>query len=65
MRRLYLKLQLWMAGYCTTHLRRKAYRFGPGGGWSYCPDCEQEAYDLWRHKLRLMREEYQELNAKR
>lgn len=65
MRRLWLKFLLWRAHYCTVHLRHKTYRFGAGGGWYVCPDCQKSSYEEWRERLRLMRQEYQDLNANR
>jgi hypothetical protein len=66
MRRLWLKFELWCAGYCTVHLRPKKFVvFGPGGGATVCPQCREDDYERWQHRLRLMREEYQELDARR
>lgn len=61
MRRLWLQFQLWLSLYCTKHLRVKEVMCGR----LCCPECQNEAYERWKHRLRLMREEYQDLNARR
>lgn len=65
MRRLWLKFQLWRNGYCTKHLRRKVFAGGMASPITFCPDCRQDDYERWLIRLRLMREEYQDLNARR
>lgn len=64
MRRLWLKFLLWCEGYCTKHMRRKV--FHPRvTSWLHCPICRQDDYERWLIRLRLMKEEYQELDANR
>lgn len=65
MRRLWLKFLLWRSGYCTKHYRQRVRWQGLVAHGSYCPACQNEAYERWKHRLRLMREEYQELDADR